>query len=64
MGRLTLGQKNLITGLGLGAFVTGVFLYSLRSIKQDDFSDVDKQLAKEREENKPLTSRPSQNRMG
>ncbi|KAK9459551.1 uncharacterized protein V1516DRAFT_680215 [Lipomyces oligophaga] len=32
--------RNAITGIVLGAFVFGVYTYSVRAVKIDDFSDV------------------------
>ncbi|KAG6378965.1 hypothetical protein JVT61DRAFT_13252 [Boletus reticuloceps] len=33
--------QNAITGLVLAGFATAVWAYSIRAVKQDDFSDVD-----------------------
>ena len=33
--------QNAITGLVLAGFTTAVWAYSIRAVKQDDFSDVD-----------------------
>ncbi|KAF9266212.1 hypothetical protein L218DRAFT_956581 [Marasmius fiardii PR-910] len=46
--------KNTITGVLLGTFAVGVYAYSIRAVKQDDFDDIDEaakaKLEKEREE--------------
>ncbi|KAH7912964.1 hypothetical protein BJ138DRAFT_1082628 [Hygrophoropsis aurantiaca] len=33
--------RNALTGLGLAGFGVGVWAYSIRAVKQDDFSDID-----------------------
>ncbi|KAH0840166.1 hypothetical protein J3R83DRAFT_1149 [Lanmaoa asiatica] len=35
--------QNAITGLVLAGFATAVWTYSIRAVKQDDFSDVDEE---------------------
>ena len=35
--------KNLITGLAISSFAVGVWLYSIRAVKQDNFDDVDEE---------------------
>ncbi|KAF5371108.1 hypothetical protein D9758_004107 [Tetrapyrgos nigripes] len=35
--------KNVITGIILGAFVVGVYTYSIRAVKQDEFDDIDEE---------------------
>ncbi|ESK92483.1 mitochondrion protein [Moniliophthora roreri MCA 2997] len=35
--------KNAITGILLGAFAVGVYVYSIRAVKQDDFDDIDEE---------------------
>ncbi|KIP04565.1 hypothetical protein PHLGIDRAFT_129432 [Phlebiopsis gigantea 11061_1 CR5-6] len=35
--------RNAVTGVVLGAFVVGVWAYSIRAVKQDDFTDVDEE---------------------
>ncbi|KAG7097434.1 hypothetical protein E1B28_004778 [Marasmius oreades] len=46
--------KNTITGILLGAFAVGVYAYSIRAVKQDDFDDIDEEVKakpeKERQE--------------
>ena len=59
---LSMGARNAITGLGLAAFVGGVFLYSMRAVKQEDFSDVDARLAKEKSNKAPAGYIPGSNR--
>lgn len=36
-------MQNAITGLVLAGFATAVWAYSIRAVKQDDFSDVDEE---------------------
>ncbi|KAL0070143.1 hypothetical protein AAF712_002632 [Marasmius tenuissimus] len=33
--------RNIITGLVLGSFAVGVYTYSIRAVRQDDFDDLD-----------------------
>lgn len=35
--------KNALTGLGIGSFIVGVWLYSMSAVKQDNFDDVDEE---------------------
>jgi cytochrome c oxidase assembly factor 3 len=35
--------KNMLTGLAIGSFVVGVWLYSMSAVKQDNFDDVDEE---------------------
>ncbi|KAH9965814.1 hypothetical protein BC827DRAFT_1180016 [Russula dissimulans] len=35
--------RNTLTGLGIGTFVVGVWLYSMSAVKQDNFDDVDEE---------------------
>ena len=35
--------KNMLTGLAVGSFVVGVWLYSMSAVKQDNFDDVDEE---------------------
>ena len=35
--------KNAITGLAISSFAVGVWLYSMRAVKQDNFDDVDEE---------------------
>jgi cytochrome c oxidase assembly factor 3 len=35
--------KNVLTGLAIGSFVVGVWLYSMSAVKQDNFDDVDEE---------------------
>ncbi|THV08170.1 hypothetical protein K435DRAFT_847062 [Dendrothele bispora CBS 962.96] len=35
--------KNIITGVLLSAFVIGVYSYSIRAVKQDEFDDIDEE---------------------
>ena len=35
--------KNMLTGLTIGSFVVGVWLYSMSAVKQDNFDDVDEE---------------------
>lgn len=35
--------KNTLTGLAIGSFVVGVWLYSMSAVKQDNFDDVDEE---------------------
>ncbi|KAI5809612.1 hypothetical protein DFH27DRAFT_477098, partial [Peziza echinospora] len=32
--------KNLLTGIAIVAFTAGVYVYTIRSVSQDDFEDV------------------------
>jgi cytochrome c oxidase assembly factor 3 len=36
-------MKNMLTGLAVGTFVVGVWLYSMSAVKQDNFDDVDEE---------------------
>lgn len=46
--------KNAITGVLLGVFAVGVYTYSIRAVRQDDFADIDEQ-AKAQKEPEPET---------
>ena len=35
--------KNTLTGLAIGSFIVGVWLYSMHAVKQDNFDDVDEE---------------------
>jgi cytochrome c oxidase assembly factor 3, fungi type len=35
--------KNTLTGIAIGSFIVGVWLYSMRAVKQDNFDDVDEE---------------------
>ena len=35
--------KNATTGLAIGSFIVGVWLYSMSAVKQDNFDDVDEE---------------------
>jgi cytochrome c oxidase assembly factor 3 len=35
--------KNMLTGLAIGSFVVGIWLYSMSAVKQDNFADVDEE---------------------
>ncbi|SRR5713101_4487356 len=35
--------KNALTGLAIGSFIIGVWLYSMSAVKQDNFDDVDEE---------------------
>jgi cytochrome c oxidase assembly factor 3 len=35
--------KNAFTGLAIGSFIVGVWLYSMSAVKQDNFDDVDEE---------------------
>jgi cytochrome c oxidase assembly factor 3 len=35
--------KNTLTGLAIGSFIVGVWLYSMSAVKQDNFDDVDEE---------------------
>lgn len=35
--------KNTLTGLAIGSFVVGIWLYSMSAVKQDNFADVDEE---------------------
>jgi cytochrome c oxidase assembly factor 3, fungi type len=35
--------KNMVTGLAISSFAVGVWLYSIRVVKQDNFDDVDEE---------------------
>lgn len=35
--------KNAVTGLAIGSFIVGVWLYSMSAVKQDNFDDVDEE---------------------
>jgi len=35
--------RNAFTGLVIGSFVVGVWLYSMSAVKQDNFDDVDEE---------------------
>jgi cytochrome c oxidase assembly factor 3 len=35
--------KNALTGLVIGSFIVGVWLYSMSAVKQDNFDDVDEE---------------------
>jgi cytochrome c oxidase assembly factor 3 len=35
--------KNALTGLAVGSFIVGVWLYSMSAVKQDNFDDVDEE---------------------
>ena len=35
--------KNAMTGLAISSFAVGVWLYSMRAVKQDNFDDVDEE---------------------
>jgi Coiled-coil domain-containing protein 56 len=35
--------KNMITGLAISSFAVGVWFYSIRAVKQDNFDDVDEE---------------------
>ena len=41
--------RNTITGILLGAFVVGVYTYSIRAVRQDDFADIDDDAKAQRE---------------
>lgn len=41
--------RNTITGILLGAFVVGVYTYSIRAVRQDDFGDIDEDTKTQRE---------------
>lgn len=36
-------MKNVFTGLAIGSFVVGIWLYSMTAVKQDNFADVDEE---------------------
>jgi cytochrome c oxidase assembly factor 3 len=36
-------MKNALTGLAIGSFIVGVWLYSMSAVKQDNFDDVDEE---------------------
>lgn len=36
-------MKNAVTGLAIGSFIVGVWLYSMSAVKQDNFDDVDEE---------------------
>ncbi|KAF5392986.1 hypothetical protein D9757_001164 [Collybiopsis confluens] len=40
---------NAITGIILGAFVAGVYTYSIRAVRQDDFGDIDDEAKAQRQ---------------
>ncbi|KAI9513277.1 hypothetical protein F5148DRAFT_287613 [Russula earlei] len=35
--------RNALTGLAIGSFIVGVWLYSMSAVKQDNFDDVDEE---------------------
>jgi cytochrome c oxidase assembly factor 3 len=35
--------KNMVTGLAISSFAIGVWFYSIRAVKQDNFDDVDEE---------------------
>jgi hypothetical protein len=39
--RLPFRTKNAFTGLAVGGFIAFVYFYSIRAVKQDDFSDIE-----------------------
>ncbi|KAJ4479095.1 hypothetical protein J3R30DRAFT_3474143 [Lentinula aciculospora] len=41
--------RNTITGIILGAFAIGVYTYSIRAVRQDDFGDIDEETKAQRE---------------
>lgn len=41
--------RNTITGILLGVFVVGVYSYSIRAVRQDDFGDIDDETKAQRE---------------
>jgi len=41
--RETFRLRNVLTGFALGAFVTGVWAYSIRAVKQENFDDIDEE---------------------
>lgn len=48
--------KNAVTGLVLASFGVGIWAYSIRAVKQEDFSDVDEE-AKEMMRGRDATRR-------
>jgi cytochrome c oxidase assembly factor 3 len=51
--------KNALTGLAIGSFIVGVWLYSMSAVKQDNFDDVDEEArAMVRAGVKPLEEKP------
>jgi hypothetical protein len=56
---LSLRARNAIMGTGLFAFIGGVFTFSMMSVKQEDFSDVDREVSKERSKKVALGSAPN-----
>ncbi|GAA6004884.1 uncharacterized protein JCM10292_002545 [Rhodotorula paludigena] len=53
--------RNLITGSLISAFALSVYLYSIRAVAQDDFSDLDQPLSEEQRRN--LTSIEDEQRL-
>ena len=45
---LSLPVRNTIAGLSLVGFVSSVYFYSISAVKQEDFSDVEAEIASER----------------
>ncbi|KAJ3797554.1 hypothetical protein GGU11DRAFT_724908 [Lentinula aff. detonsa] len=41
--------RNVITGIILGTFAVGVYTYSIRAVRQDDFGDIDDEAKAQRE---------------
>ncbi|KAJ3768167.1 hypothetical protein FB446DRAFT_752556 [Lentinula raphanica] len=41
--------RNAITGILLGSFAIGVYTYSIRAVRQDDFGDIDDEAKAQRE---------------
>ncbi|KAJ3923762.1 hypothetical protein F5877DRAFT_30877 [Lentinula edodes] len=41
--------RNTLTGVLLGAFAVGVYTYSIRAVRQDDFADIDDETNAQRE---------------
>jgi cytochrome c oxidase assembly factor 3 len=55
-------RGNVLIGLGLGAFVLGVYSYSIWAVKQEDMSDVDERALIQRQlEEKKLQQQQQSN---
>jgi cytochrome c oxidase assembly factor 3 len=56
--------RNLLVGIGILGFVFGVYAYSIRSVEQDDFSDVVDLTAEERTKAKSIEDKTKEAALG
>lgn len=49
---------NVLTGLGLGVFIVGVWAYSINAVKQENFDDIDDEVRQLNAKNALSKSRP------